>query len=257
MRSWLAVLVLASACAFTPGGPSDEGVPPHSGGGGGGGGSAGPTHQPCELSDPALELCLDFDSAAELGFDSSPGEHDATLSNVVPMTRDGADPAAQFSELSTATIPEDPGIDVTADGLFSIELWAQPTQLPQPQTPPFQVIAHDQYAVTIYRDGTVECAIGDFYADSKSAIATGPWTHVGCTFDGNTVAVYLDGSVAGCYTLAGPWSTPPARLDGIVVGQPQVGGIDNVHVLARTLSADEMCALAGQTHCNTACADGS
>jgi hypothetical protein len=262
MRSWLAVVALASACAFTPGAPVDNGSPPPHGGGGGGdaGGSAAPPHQPCELSDPALELCLDFDGAAELGFDSAPGHHDATLANVVPMTRDPAEPAAQFSEASAGNIPEDPSIDVAPDGLFSIELWAQPTQLPQPSTPAFQLVSHAQYAVTIYHDGTVRCSIGSYYADSDPSIKTNMWTHVGCTFDGNTFVVYLDGDVAGCYSLGDngeheTWSTPPPGTAGASIGQPQVGGIDNVHVLTRTITSDEMCTLAGRTSCDNSCPD--
>ena len=267
MRSWLAAVVIAGGCAFTPGIQDDTGGSGQRGGGSGSGsGGSGTTTPPsCEVDDPTgLELCLDFNSPATLGTDSGPDHNDATVANVVPMTR-AQDPAAQYTSSSTTRVAESPSIDVPTDGAFSIETWVDLAELPADGTP-YEVISHPQYSIEVHHDGAVRCTIGSYYADSDDTdilgiqIGTGTWTHVGCTYDASTqtVAVWLDGSPANCYQLGGDerWNAPSPGTAGVTVGEPFVGGIDNVHVLGRTIGATEMCELAGKTKCNAGCPDG-
>ncbi|HTR53258.1 MAG TPA: LamG-like jellyroll fold domain-containing protein [Kofleriaceae bacterium] len=264
MRNWLAAVVIAGGCAFTPGMQDQPGGSGQRGGGGPGSGSGMAPSPTCERADPSgLELCLDFNSATTLGTDSGPDHNDATVANVVPMTR-AQEAAAQFNESSQTHVAESPSIDVTTDGAFSIEAWIDLAQLPAPDDS-YQVVSHPQYSIEVHHDGGVRCTIGTYYADSDDTgldgiqLATGTWTHVGCTYDPTTttVAVYFDGSPAHCYQLDSDeqWNADAPGTSGVTVGEPFVGGIDNVHVLARTIGAAEMCELAGQTGCKPVCPD--
>jgi hypothetical protein len=216
-------------------------------------------HQPCALSDASVQLCLDFNDAATLGYDSSSGQHDGSVLDVVTMTRDSvtpADPAAQFSTSSVVQIAEAPALDLPSNNAFSIELWLDPSQVP---TQTFHILEHPQYSVYLLTNGSVRCTIGATSADTALPIGTGSsasWTHVGCTFDGVTVETYIDGNVAGCKQQSSSVSPPPPGTTGVVVGATLVGGVDNIHVLARTLSASEICTMAGHTGCSTSCPGG-
>jgi hypothetical protein len=100
-------------------------------------------------------------------------------------------------------------------------------------------------------DGHVRCTFGNSYIESAPLPGDGRWTHVGCTFDGQNLTAYANGDVTGCYTLSA-WN-PLAPAANIVLGMPFVGGIDNLHVLDRTLSSEEMCQLAGRPDCMADC----
>lgn len=256
MRSTLLLVACAAGCSFTHGAaglgnPGPAGAPDA-----GDTTSPTPQHQPCALADPALQLCLDFNDAATLGFDSAPGHHDASLSSVEPMLRPtlvAQDPAATFTTASTAHIAEDPALDLPGEQ-FSIELWLQPNHKPATIE---TALAHPQYAITVAPDGRVRCTIGSNYAQSGPIPlgATTPWIHVGCTFDGQTIALFVDGDVAACYQPDN-WTAPSPGTTGLTFGEPFLGGLDNIHVLGRTIGAGEMCTLAGRTGCNRTCPGG-
>ena len=257
MRTWLLILACSTGCSFTHGaaGHDDRGPSPDAADPGPGSGVA--PHQPCVLSDSALELCLDFNGADTLGFDSAPAHHDATVTAVAPMVRatlSAPDPAAAFTMASTGYIAEDPALDLPASGDFSIELWVQPAQTPSTT---FRAIAHPQYAVTLTADGRARCTIGSNYAQTPPGTipAGATWTHLGCTFDGSVMAIFVDGDVAGCYRPSS-WTAGAPGTTGISLGEPFVGGLDNIHVLARTIGASEMCGLAGRTDCDDSCPGG-
>ena len=68
--------------------------------------------------------------------------------------------------------------------------------------------------------------------------------------------LYIDGDVVACQGM------PQLQLNsggGIAIGNtldgtaPFVGGVDDVHVYDRTLSADEVCTRAGRTKCKSNC----
>jgi hypothetical protein len=253
----VAVLAGAPACSFTHGAGGAAGDDMGSGadsGMGSGSGSAAP-HLPCQLADPVLELCLDFNDAASLGFDSSVNQHDGVVQGVQAMVRDVVtlqDPAAAFTNNASIVIPGSPTLDLPANANVSIEMWLAPTDRP-PGMSMYPVLQQGQYEITMRGDGRVRCTIGNAFADT-GAIPTGNhWTHIGCTFDGSNVMAYVDGDLAACAST--PAWNPLVPAANVLIGQPFLGGIDNLHVLARTIDDTEMCMLAGRQDCKHDCPD--
>jgi hypothetical protein len=240
------------ACAFTPGTGGSGGTGGEQGSGSGTGSGVAP-HLPCQLGDQSLALCLDFNGATSLGYDSSASQHDGDVTGVQAMVRDAVtpqDPAAAFSQNASITIPGSPSLDLPASQQMSIEVWIAPSITP-PGMSTFPVLQHGQYEVAVRGDGRVRCTFGNAFADT-AAIPTGTtWTHVGCTFDGSNVIAYINGDVSAC--LSPETWTALSPSPSVTVGLPFVGGIDNLHVLARTLSDTEVCTLAGKTECKNEC----
>jgi hypothetical protein len=243
----IAALACSTACGFTPGAAASSGTGTDQVDSG----TGSAPHLPCELADPSLALCLDFNDVASLGFDSSVGQHDGQVRDVQAMVRNVVtlqDPAAAFSLDASIVIPDAPSLDLPTSDQLSIDVWLAPTTNP-PST--FQVLQHGQYAIAMLGDGRVRCTFGDAFADT-AAIRTGAmWTHVGCTFDGSNLIAYVNGDVSACFAPE-TWSAL-APMSRVIVGLPFIGGIDNLHVLARALSPDEMCARAGNTDCTPDC----
>ncbi len=249
MRGTWAISVL-TACTFTPGQATDPGAG-NPGGGGGTGVDASPVvaRPACDLSDSAVQLCLDFDTA-QLGLDSSAGQHDAVVTSATPTMRATAEPAIAVDMSSSIHVAPTPALEIS--DAITYELWLAPTQLPASG----HYSAFDnsnQYTIELEPDASVRCVLAGHYAQSKDPVATGAnaWTHVACTYDRDTLKIFINGSVSACYQTSGAIATNGTA--GTNIGQPFVGAIDNVHVLSRTASADEICAHAGQQDCNTSC----
>jgi hypothetical protein len=103
-------------------------------------------------------------------------------------------------------------------------------------------------------DGKVRCTIGDKYVDTMTPISTSVWTHIGCTYDNSILRIYVGGTVAGCYMLGSP--VVFAGNDGVQVGMPFDGAVDNIHVLARAAIPQEMCGFAEGLTCASSCPPG-
>jgi hypothetical protein len=236
----VALVVCLSGCTFVPGGTAgDSGQPGVDGG-------TIATHRPCDMSDPALRICLDFDDTP-LGFDASANGHDAAIANVTTVARAG-ELAATVGANSSITVAASHALDFA--GTLSIDLWIDPAASTSP--PPTRTLVDDpgQYTFELRADGKLHCAIGRLAVDSHP-IDTGAWTHAACSYDGSTLRVFVAGDVDACAGghVAVAASTPSA----LTIASAFVGAIDNVHVLARPASASEMCTLAGRTGCQSSC----
>ena len=236
-------IAAATGCSFTAG---DPGAGQGSTGPDGGGSAA---RKPCDFTDSTLQLCLDFDDI-RLGLDASPGHHDANVSSVNTMARTTTELAAVLSSASTIQVPKTAALDIV--GAISYELWINPAVAPSSRF--YGIDNTGQYGLSIMPDKRVRCTIAGMHVDSLDSIALGAWTHVGCTYEGATLTVFINGGVADCYNMTLPIST--SGTAGTSIGSPFVGAVDNVHVLARAITPAEMCTRASQSGCEASCPEG-
>lgn len=211
-------------------------------------------------ADPSVRLCLDFeDDFTTVVHDGSGLQHDATATLVSAMPRT-AELAARVNTGSRLQVAESP--DLIAPNI-TFGMWIHP-DAPVPEDAVRGLLAYGARYQLAFGDGNeISCRIGDTDVDTRVEIPNiivGTWTHVACTFDGNELRAYVDGSVVGCRRMARAGGATKgglaigARLDGN--GQlvdPFVGGIDDVHIYARSLSASEICSAAGAVACSATC----
>ena len=221
-------------------------------------GTTTPTPRRCN-SVPATEtnlvLCLDFDGSPVL--DGSTYQHDPAVTAVAAGTR-GTEPAAVLSPSSLILVDESTGLDLTH--AMTIEMWMHP-KVP---THDFYLVDNNgQYSLSYEDNGKVRCSISGGPTAETIALPPNVWYHVGCTYDGATLKVFVAGELAVCRsnsqqglvfstgtlgtsigvnTDAGASNTPAYRdhFEGL---------LDNVHMFSRVLAPSEMCAAAGRSSC--------
>jgi hypothetical protein len=236
----IAVLAaLVSACTFTTNeaaqpDPGDPTAP-----------DAGTLLTGCHVHDTSLRLCLDFEepTLSPVARDGSSLGHDAQTSGVQAMPRD-VEQAAAVTALSDLYIPPTP--DLTLDHL-TLEAWLRP-DITGGET--YAIANQPQYALG-YDGDTAYCAVGDKDVSQDHRAAAGAWTHVACTYDGDRLKLYVNGSVVAC--SEGP-DHVDARSWGTHLGFDLTGGLDNVRVFADAVDG-EICAHAGSSGCSTSCPD--
>lgn len=233
---------LLGACSFSavPGG-AGVGEPDASGATTGDGASL---FVGCHISDPSLRLCLDFEDAqlSPLVKDGSTFGHDATTSNIVPMTRSG-EQAAMFGASSNATIPASPDLALST---LSIEAWMKPDNI---NSTSWALLDSQHYGIGI-DGGSIVCAIGDKVASVSAAAYANQWVHVACTNTDMKLTLYVNGDAVACSD--GAKVKPGTSALGI--GTTLAGGIDNVRLFAAAISAADVCTHAGRSGCSAACA---
>jgi hypothetical protein len=246
----IAAFALLGACTFTPGEPKGSGGGSSDPGGTPAGVDAAPVanRPPCDLMDPAVQLCLDFE-APELGLDSSLGHHDATVTNAT-ITQRAPEHALAVDVTSNVHVDETQALDMV--NAITYEAWIAPMQAPP--VGEYVVLANlGKYAVSVQADGKVRCELAGVQADSGGSISfgTNKWTHVACSYDRQQLMVYVNGDVSHCTPATAPIAT--TGVGGTAIGVPFVGAIDNIHVLSRAATASEICGHAGASGCNNSC----
>jgi hypothetical protein len=266
------VMVLVAGCTFQPGAspgsaaPDAAGGNPGADGAGGGGGDGAVANVACSITDPAMRLCIDFTEPMSSSTirDLSASHNDATMTSVTATTR-GVAPAAELVAGSQLLIAESPTLDIV--GTLSFEMWINPTAVPTSRVYAFD--NESQYALTIESGGNVMCSIGGTGGDtvtSSAAVSAAMWSHIACTYDvnvpNNNLVLYVDGAIAGCSNTNNP--IPTNGTAGVAIGAQHtgtfknqlVGGVDDVHVYAKVLSAGDVCAHAGNSSCAATCPSG-
>ncbi len=220
-----------------------------------------PIARRCDLSDPALRLCLDFEDAQTLGFDASEYAHRATVAvDLTAMARDG-EQAATWTRSSRLWFPEHRALDIEDE--LTVSMWFKPGELGREM---WLLDNNRQYFLAYAASGHVRCGIDDVILTSLIPIVSG-WHHVACTYDGDAVKLLIDGTITACESTSG--EIPTDGRDGTAIGsnvgvnagvptfgQPFAGGLDNVQVFARAWSDDELCAAAGEDDCLHYCPGG-
>lgn len=242
MHRVAAIAIVLSACTFTTNqaGPStqpDAGEPVVS--------DSGSLLTGCHVHDTSLRLCLDFEepTLSPVARDGSSFGHDAQTIAVATMPR-AVEHAAAIGSQSSMYIP--PTSDLTLDHL-TLEAWVRP----DPATGASYAIANQPQYALAYDGSTVSCAVGDASVAETYNTSAGAWTHVACTYDGDKIKLFVNGSVVAC-------SDHPKHVDarswGTHLGFDLIGGLDNVRVFADAVDG-EICAHAGSTACSTRCPD--
>jgi hypothetical protein len=202
------------------------------------------TSAPCP-TDKDLMACWRFESgdASIEPHDDTVNANDGTASNVtfIPSLA-GHGLAMSFSPTASAFVPDSKSLDPAK--AITIEMWLYARTLP-----PFAGRAgllddNNQYGFFLAPDGTVRCVIGST-TDIGIAIPTGAWTHVACTYDGQTITLYQDGRAGNAVgDLNG---IPTASIDGTGLGQNSPSGdhldgaLDDVRVWQVARDATAIC----------------
>jgi len=246
MRAALAALAVAVAgCSFA--------LPdPTSGDGGDGGGPQSRRCRSLGTVDPTdLRLCLDLEDASPMTVarDTSGLDHDALAVLVTPTPHD-TEQAGAFNGGSLLSVAPTADLDITP--AVSIDLFAAFAQ-PIAEHERYGMLDHGgHYAISYDDHQEVHCELeGGQYVDSRVKIADALFHHVACTYDDTELRIYVDGDVVNCQTTDTTIDIAPAPTE---IGAQLRGALDDIHVFARALRPDEICALARRgSGCNATC----
>ncbi|MGC9316804.1 MAG: LamG domain-containing protein [Armatimonadota bacterium] len=129
----------------------------------------------------------------------------------------------------------------------SLEAWVQPLAVPAGE-PLIVGKSTGSYGLTMYRDGQCWWYISSGGNNLKAPVEVGAWNHIVGTFDGTTMALYVNGERVGSRDSQFEQIAQGGRLSmGAVVGGAGVptgahfqGLIDDVRVYGAALGAEEI-----------------
>ncbi|MEO8702924.1 MAG: LamG-like jellyroll fold domain-containing protein [Kofleriaceae bacterium] len=221
----------------------------------------------CGTTDPALQLCLEFDeSSLVTARDGSGNALDAAMANVMTATRTipTSSPAVKIAGTSTITIPDSAVLDQSA---FTISAWIQRSSLPAiGERFGIVDVGNRQAALAIDDNGTVTClvkTIDDLWAGTGGSTTLNQWALVACTYQAPQLCMYVfkNGSAtptkscgstdgAAIDTSANPGGAIGALFDTANVPEQQLAGnLDSVRYYSRALTQTQLCTAGGLTGC--------
>lgn len=202
----------------------------------------------CDPADPHLMACYELEGDTK---DSSAHHLDATMANVTfPPGKVGK--AMQFEVNSVADVPDSLVFDVQA---LTIEAWIWPSQLPSNGNRAGILDMNGQYGFFIFPGGNLSCTSGVALPQAVAHVATDRWTHVACTYDGSTAAIYVDGVPLSKATGGGTLNTGGTTGISLASDNPPgagshlIGLIDQVRMMNVARTPAEICADAGTSSC--------
>jgi len=239
MSKLCVLIVVLSGCGFAPTGldvqpdAQQPGVTAD--------GSTTPVPTQCHVSDTSLRLCLDFEDTSldPTVIDRSSLHHDGTAQLVSAVQR-SSQQAALFATTSRLHVEETPDLDIPDH--VTVELWAE---LFDPTERPWVFDNDGQYSLAIDHDHMF-CYANGFYANTTIDLGVSTWHHLACTYGDGKLIAFVDGKQAGCTKAMGPINSN-YNTDGSNIGYALVGGVDDVHVYARSLTDADIATLAGTT----------
>jgi len=140
------------------------------------------------------------------------------------------------------------GPGLSPERAVSVEAWVYPEAVPGAGEAGIIGKGYESFVLTYYVDGQCWWYISGGGNNCQAALTVGAWHHVVGTFDGKTLKLYLDGSLADTHaSRAETIGQGGALFLGKSEGDPQFthnahfkGTIDEVRVYDRALSADEV-----------------
>ncbi|HET7501888.1 MAG TPA: LamG domain-containing protein [Kofleriaceae bacterium] len=203
----------------------------------------------CDPDDPHLIACYELEGDTH---DGSSHHLDATMTHVTfPDGKIGR--AMQCGADSAVDVPDSALLDVAT---LTVEAWIHPSQLPVLGARAGILDVDRQFGLFLHPGGLVTCGVASILAmpTTVTAIPLDRWTHVACTYDGESAVLYLDGAAVGSQrgtTIATNGATgisiaadnPPGS------GSHLIGLIDQVRLLDVARTAAEICADAGMASC--------
>jgi hypothetical protein len=253
-RALLVVSLLAGACSFDGSGlgvatqPGELEAPdaaPASP-------DAAPAPSPCDRPEPSLAACYRFEvltAPVQPHDDSGNRNHGVATGVGFVAGRPGAGQAMVTSAASSVRIPDSESLDPAA--ALTLEAWIRPTALPVSGRAGL-LDNNGQYGLFVASSGEVRCAVGSNVLAGLH-VQTGTWTHVACSFDGETIALFQDGRLT--VSADSDEKLITSRSDGLTLGHnspdgdPFDGALDDVHIWSTARSPAQICAAAGATGC--------
>ena len=152
-------------------------------------------------------------------------------------------------------VPNDASLEITSN--ITLSAWVKLTG--NAQANDSRIISkgnsttNDDYALRISDKNGVSCRIRNaggvtVTLDSGGKLTLGKWHHVGCTYDGSRIRVYLNGKEVGNVSQTGLIGTSGQDLflgshGATPTGRRLEGLLDEVNIWSRVLSEDDMMAL--------------
>jgi hypothetical protein len=208
-----------------------------------------------------LALALGFEEPSGTATtDASGSGNNGTLTGAARVANGKFGRAVSFSANGDwVTVPDAASLDIT--NAMTLEAWVNPTSVSGWQTALLKegsnALAYGLYINNDTNRPSANVHAGSNEVDTRGTaqVATGTWTHLAGTYDGSTLRLYVNGSLASSLAVSGTLlnSTGALRIGGNGVwGEWFKGLIDEVRVYRRVLSASEI-----QTDMNTAVGAGS
>jgi hypothetical protein len=197
----------------------------------------------CDPDDTSLVACYEFEGNAN---DASSNMLDAITANVGYATgRRGM--ALLFDATSSAEVPDSAALDVAA---LTIEAWIHPSQAPGTGLRMGIIDMEGRAGFFLQDSGQIRC-IASTSAQVAANIALDTWTHVACTYDPPTLTIYVNGVAFPSVMNGGPLATTSTTGISIAADNPAgsgsrlIGMIDELRLMSRARTANEICVDAG------------
>ena len=194
----------------------------------------------------ATALMLRFNSGqGATAFDSSGNGLDASTGGAAWGPGEFGSALVFSGSTVPAQVPYSPLLDFTS--AFTVEAWVNAATVAPTMSAVSKASAANDTAYTFpwFSGGHLflRVNIGGLKFLDAGPFAAGSWTHVAATYDGFTLKVYKGGRLAASAAQAGLVTTNPNPLtlgDRPGAGEPFFGSLDEVRLLSRALSADEI-----------------
>jgi hypothetical protein len=152
--------------------------------------------------------------------------------------------ALAFDGGARVTIPDAPSLHLTT--AMTLEVWVKPSPMVDWWADVIYKADDTYYLEATSPSGTP--VAGGTWASNQNLVAPAPlavntWTHLAATYDGTTVRLYVNGTLAGSAPRSGPLasSTHPLEIGGdSLYGQYFTGLIDDVRVYNVALTATQI-----------------
>ncbi|MFA7287038.1 MAG: LamG-like jellyroll fold domain-containing protein [Patescibacteria group bacterium] len=170
---------------------------------------------------------------------------------------------AGFNGTSSQIYSQSSSFDISGTANFTIAVWVKLTALPTTATSYFDVVMTQEAADTttydkgirIYGNGSASLYAYDGAtkeaSSAASSVAAGTYTSLIGTYDGTTLRLYVNGTLAGSVACSSTYNfTTPRLVFGHKVAAVSLseylnGAIDDAAYFSRALSASEIAGVAG------------
>jgi concanavalin A-like lectin/glucanase superfamily protein len=203
--------------------------------------------------EPSLIACYQFEegAAATVARDGTANHNDLVLTAASEPAGGHAGGALAMSTGANAHVAHNATLDPQQ---LTIEMWVKPASLP-PGGARMGLLDEDgEYGLFIYSPGALVCSAGGVTLSSAgTAITSGNWQHVACTYDGAMLRIYRDGSELANTVDTGTITS--GQPNGMSVGcnspsnDDLDGLVDDVRLFGVARSAQKICNDAGRTTC--------
>lgn len=194
--------------------------------------------------------------------DEGPGDVDARVEVGTGSTVIGKVGAAY--NMASSYYVEGPSSSAHDLERFSVSVWVRPTGAPVGGSIRYIVDVQSQYGVVQAKQDEARCFLmrdGGSYAivGARDMLPLSTWTHIGCSYGGATLRLYVNGELRGSQDIADTVRTSNAGPIRIGSNSPSVGdtdlqsfsgGIDQLKIYNTVIGDKRMCAEAFLTACD-------